>query len=96
MAGPVLRHMTGSPHQFPGPFCLCLLCLMPLNKGLRGADEALCGPRADSGGDAMLPVAFLKGIPNKDLGGMCAHKALETGLLVGISSQSLLSLLPPR
>ena len=45
---------------------------MPLNKGLRGADEALCGPRADSGGDAMLPVAFLKGIPNKDLG-ECVH-----------------------
>lgn len=84
------------PHQLLGPLCLCSLCLTPLNKGLPGADEALCGPRADSGGDAMLPLAFLKGIPNKDVGGMCVHKALETGLLVGISSQSLLSLLPPR
>lgn len=70
------------------------MCLMPLNKGLPGADEAPCGPRSDSGGDAMLSLAFLKGIPNKDRGRMCVHKALETGLLVGISSQSLLSLLP--
>lgn len=56
--------------------------------------KALCGPRADSGGDAMLPVAFLKGIPNKDLGGMCAHSPGDWPVGWHQLSEPLISLTP--